>query len=233
MSLRFAVTFGDGIDEKMVLASPVLHRWMEKVDINWEVTKVEIVSVDYWGGHVGFIELDVDYVICGNSHNERIILDGGSVAVVPLVTCSDDDRLYTILVEQPRIAVGKLIYEYPAGMNDDSVDFKDVAIRELEEECGVVVKDEDLVDITDMFLTGGPFLLFPETYDDSVHVYSVRLTMTRTELDAIEGRNCGVDEEEQIVVRVVPFDIVNFISSDAQTVAITYATESLLSKGLI
>jgi hypothetical protein len=52
--------------------------------------------------------------------------------------------------------------------------------------------------------------------------------MTREQVVAMQGREGGVDEEEQIRAKIVPFESIARITTDAPTLAITYMVEVLL-----
>jgi 8-oxo-dGTP pyrophosphatase MutT (NUDIX family) len=191
-------------------------------------------SLDVWPGpRIGFVELEVNYTANGIASSERIILSGGSVEVVPLIRCSGDGKLYTLLVEQPRIGCGKLTLEYPAGMADDSTDFRGVAIRELEEECGLRAAEDDLIDLGELYTPSARFALFPAMFDESMAVFLLKKNMTEEEIRAWDRRSGGVDEEEQIVTKVVEFKEVPLITSDATTIGITEVVLALIAAGKI
>lgn len=60
------------------------------------------------------------------------------------------DEAYALLTVQPRIATGSLGFvELPAGMMDDEDNFAGVAAREIQEELGLVIKQEELTSLTD------------------------------------------------------------------------------------
>ena len=58
---------------------------------------------------------------------------------------------YTILTYQARVPVGEHnLPEIPAGMLDGSGHFKGVAAEEMEEECDIVISEEELIDLTEL-----------------------------------------------------------------------------------
>lgn len=232
MSIEFI--FADGVDKEKALASPMLAEWRKRMNPDWIIDRCEIASIDIWPtGRVGFIELDVQYSIANYTHSERVILSGGSVTIVCLIHCTTDDKLYTVMVQQPRIASGKLMYEYPAGLADDCTDHRDVAVRELEEECKIIASKEELIDLNAKLIGSGYFNTNEERFDEYCSVFLVRRNMTIDEINDLQGRECGVDEEEQITVKVIPFDDVWNTSSDCATLGITYEIQSLMESGAI
>lgn len=79
--------------------------------------------------------------LCDGKHSYREIVhhNGGSC----VVACNENDEI--ILVKQFRYALGKEIYEIPAGKLEKDEDPKVCAIRELEEETGNVTDDVELI----------------------------------------------------------------------------------------
>lgn len=56
-----------------------------------------------------------------------------------------------ILTLQPRIAVPHFTFpEIPAGMLDGSGNFSGTAAKEIEEETGLTIKDDELIDMTEL-----------------------------------------------------------------------------------
>ena len=63
------------------------------------------------------------------------------------------NETHVFMTVQPRIAAGSLAFtEIPAGMLDDSGSFSGGAAKEIEEETGLKVKAEDLLDMTALAL---------------------------------------------------------------------------------
>ena len=221
------MTYADGVDASLLQRTSLLSDWLSTINPDWVITKCTVMSVDVWpSGVVGFLELDVTYSIGSNIHNERIIIAGGSVSAALIVKCSDDGQYYTVLVRQPRIGSGKLTLEYPAGMTDGSSDYRGTAIRELQEEVGICVTDSELIDVSELLGTKY-FHVFGERFDEHSPVFLVKREMTRDELKSFEGKECGADEDEQIVVRVVPFGKITEYPIDGTTAAATFAIEFL------
>ena len=222
-----SISFAPGVDSAVLEKTNLVSDWLSTVDPNWVIKKCTVMSVDVWpSGVVGFIELDVTYSIGDTQHNERIILSGGSVCAALVVKCSDDGKLYTVLVRQPRIASGMLTLEYPAGMTDGSSDYRGTAIRELKEECGLDIDDSELIDVGAMLGTDY-FYVHSERFDEHTPIFMVKREMTKEQLQSLEGRECGADEDEQIVVRVIPIETLTKYPIDGTTAAITFAMEAL------
>jgi hypothetical protein len=230
----FPIEFPPNAPADLLARSTLLSRWLSSINPAFQVTSARVHSLDVWPGpRIGFVELDVHYTVNSVAHSERIVLSGGSVAVVPLIKSTTDGRLYTLLVEQPRIGCGKLTLEYPAGMADDSTDYRGVSVRELEEECGMHATEDELIDLGALFTPEGQFSLFPAMFDEIMSIFLIKRTMSEEELHATHGRAGGVDEEEQIVTRIVEFERVPEITPDASTIGITEVVRELLAAGKI
>jgi ADP-sugar diphosphatase len=69
---------------------------------------------------------------------------------------SEQDK-HVILTVQPRIAAGALSFvELPAGMIDDSGTFSGAAAKEIEEETGLKIKEDELFNLTELAISDPP-----------------------------------------------------------------------------
>lgn len=75
----------------------------------------------------------------GNKSVREIVEHGGGSAVL----CVKDGKV--LLVRQYRYAYGKALWEIPAGKINAGEDPRETAVRELEEECGIVAEDMKLI----------------------------------------------------------------------------------------
>jgi 8-oxo-dGTP pyrophosphatase MutT (NUDIX family) len=228
----FPIEYPPSAPVDLLANSTLISHWLSTINPSFQITSAKAHTLDVWPGpRIGFIELEVNYLLNDIAATERIILSGASVAVVPLIRSQNDRKLYTLLVEQPRIGAGKLTLEYPAGMADDSTDFRGVAVRELEEECGLRATEEELIDIGEQFTPFEKFAIFPERFDEVISVFALKRVMTEEEIRAIDRKQGGVDEEEQIVTKVVEFETVPNITTEGATLGITEVVQRLLAEG--
>ena len=224
------ICYAPGVDQARISESAFLLDWLKSVDPQWTVTECTVLTADIWAtGQIGYIELDVAYKIGENSFRERILLSGGSTMTAVLIHCTDDGKLYTVLVNQPRVGSGKIMLEYPAGMTDGSIHYREAAVRELREECGLNIDMSELVDLGEVFLGNDQrYYNYGNLFAQYLFLYLVEKHMTMKEMKSLEGRECGVDDEE-IVVRVVPFDDLPKLGIDGATAAATFLIQSYLA----
>ncbi|KAI8820585.1 uncharacterized protein EV422DRAFT_531470 [Fimicolochytrium jonesii] len=157
---------------------------------------------------------------------------GGAVAILVLVRpegsdknnnsddkTTEEDEERVVLVLQPRIPIASLSFaELPAGMLDGDNKFAGTAARELEEECGIRIHEDELVDLSalpytsnsgnhisdaDDLRTAGIFPS-PGGSDEFIKIYLARKTLSRDDITRLEGREGGLRASgERITVRLV------------------------------
>jgi ADP-ribose pyrophosphatase len=84
-------------------------------------------------GRVFSVEVDRMRFPNGTEHEMAVVRHPPSVVLVPM----KDDR-HVILIRQYRAAIGREIWELPAGSLDPGETAEDAAVRECEEEIGLV-----------------------------------------------------------------------------------------------
>jgi len=208
--------------------STLISKWIKRVNQQFVIKKIVIESIDLFPGpRIGFIELTVDYLYLNHSYKERFVLSGKAVSIVLLAKVPENGLIYTLLVEQPRLGVGKLVKEFPAGMVDDSEDYKGVALKELEEECGIVAEGDELVQIGDFLYSD------PSSVDDSSVFFIYKRNMSLEELDGLNNRVKGDGYDEQITTHVIPLTDVPNTSSDLVTISMAYQCIDMIKEGKI
>lgn len=229
------IKYPKDLSKDLISKSILLPMWSQQLDENIKINAVDIITADIFpGNRIGFFEANINYT--SNSHNDtsRIMMSGGSASIVVLIRCTQTNEIHTVLVRQPRIGSGQLIYEYPAGLTDDSTDFRLTAVRELEEECGIIASVDEVININDLVYEKNlKFYTNAQMFYEEASVFLVVKKMSIEEIKAIEGRNGGVDEEEQITLHVSLFNDVINLTPDPATISITFLLQKLIKEGKI
>ncbi|KAF2735987.1 NUDIX domain-containing protein [Polyplosphaeria fusca] len=126
----------------------------------WRLEAIQVQSVVWFTEtRLGFVMLQA--VVKNDKEGAMplpgtVFLRGNSVAVLIILELDNEARdKYVLLAVQPRIAAGSLAFtEIPAGMMDGSGKFNSKAIDEIKEECNLVIRKEDLLDMTGEVLAG-------------------------------------------------------------------------------
>ena len=138
----------------------------------------------------------------GGKHSRREYVNhSGGCAVLAV-----DDEGYIYLVEQYRYPYAEVMLEIPAGKRNKDEDPKDCALRELEEECGLVT------DKADKFLE-----IYPTVAYSNEHIY-VYLA------HGLQATHAHLDDGEFLNVRRIPFaealkKVMDMEIKDSKTVA--------------
>ncbi|KAJ1645773.1 hypothetical protein LPJ64_002666 [Coemansia asiatica] len=193
------------------------------------VDKITLQSIDkFKSGKIGFIKLNASaYRLPEKTTLPGIVfLRGNSVAVLLILRTaatgnptkpSFGDSDFAVLCEQPRLATGQLnMLELPAGMldGDNGGGFQGTAAREIQEETGITIGAEDLVELT----TG--VYPSPGACDELIGLYACEKTMSAGEIEGIRGRLAGLrNDGEFISLRLVPLNQLARETRDMKTLA--------------
>jgi ADP-sugar diphosphatase len=223
----FPIHWPEDAPIELLSKSTLFRWWLDRLDPKLTINFVHIFTIDIWPGpRVGFIEMEANYTANGHLHSERFMLSGSSVSIPVLFHNTTDNKLYTLLVQQPRIGSGELTLEFPAGFMDDTTDYLGSAVRELDEECGLTVQESELIDL-------GEFLLHPAMFDERVYICLLVRSVSAEDMRRYEGREGGVDEEEQIVAKTYLFDDVLKVTTDGSTSAVYQIVKTAIRDGRV
>ncbi|XP_062147018.1 nudix hydrolase 14, chloroplastic isoform X2 [Alnus glutinosa] len=149
-----------GISEsefRTAINSSLFKQWLRNLqsetgilaDNAMSLKRVLIQGVDMFGERIGFLKFKADIFDKETGKKVPGIVFARGPAVAILIHLESDGETYAVLTEQVRVPVGRLILELPAGMlDDDKGDFVGTAAREVEEETGIHLNLEDMVDLT-------------------------------------------------------------------------------------
>ena len=156
---------------------------------------------------------------------------------------------YVILTKQPRIAAGSLSFlELPAGMLDDSGTFAGAAAKEIKEETGLDIREDELIDLTAMAVdalsaeereSGTESHLEKAMYpspggsDEFIPILMVRKSMERGEIEGLRGKLTGLREHgEKITLKIVKLgDVWKVGGRDGKTLGAVALLEGLRREG--
>ncbi|GKZ69033.1 hypothetical protein AnigIFM50267_004211 [Aspergillus niger] len=214
--------------------------------------KIDIQSVDrFGGGRLGFLKFKAEV---SNENGETlpgsVFLRGGSVGMLLILQPDDvppsaEDEKRAILTIQPRVPAGSLAFsEIPAGMLDDSGSFAGGAAKEIQEETGLTIPQEELIDMTSLALSSVPEegetlqkAVYPSAggSDEFIPLFLCQKRMPRKEIDSLQGRLTGLRQHgEKITLKVVPLrDLWKEGLRDGKTLAAWTLYRGLKEEGLL
>ncbi|KAE8144371.1 hypothetical protein BDV25DRAFT_145688 [Aspergillus avenaceus] len=160
---------------------------------------------------------------------------------------SAESEKRAILTIQPRIPAGSLAFpEIPAGMLDDNGSFAGGAAKEIQEETGLTIPQEELVDMTSLALQsvdnpeGGETLqnaVYPSAggSDEFIPLFLYQKRMPRKDIESLQGRLTGLRQDgEKITLKIVPLkDLWRTGLRDGKTLAAWALYKGLKEEGKI
>jgi ADP-sugar diphosphatase len=263
------VRLTENITQEQLLSYPAFKTWRKTIlhslslqskanhEFNkspYKLREIEVQSVDWFGSgekkRLGFVKFKAQITNDTGEHLPGAVFMRGSSVAMLLVLQPDDvkedeeSEKHVLLTVQPRLAAGSLAFaEIPAGMLDDAGGFSGGAAKEIEEETGLVVKDEDLIDLTALALLDeenveklqkGVFTT-PGACDEFVPIFLYQKRLPRKELEEFRGKLTGLrDEGEKITLKVVKLDdIWKEGARDAKTLSAWALYQGLKKEGKI
>ncbi|EXJ60269.1 hypothetical protein A1O7_04421 [Cladophialophora yegresii CBS 114405] len=184
-------------------------------DSLYQLRRIAVRSVE-WAGprRILFVLLEsvVQSAIDARPLPGIVFLRGGSVAILMIVRPDDDPvTRFVVMTQQARVPAGSFAFcEIPAGMIDDEDDaFVGAAATEIREETGLVVRRDELVDMTELAVRDDKddhlqraVYPSPGGCDEFVALFLCEKVMPRREIERLRGRLTGNRTEgENIQVR--------------------------------
>jgi ADP-sugar diphosphatase len=217
----------------------------------YTLRSIEVQSCDFFGGrNLGFVKLKADI---SNDEGEKlpgiVFLRGGSVAMLLILQAESTAEEYALLTVQPRIAIGSLGFvELPAGMLDNNGTFSGAAAKEIKEETGLEIEEQDLINMTELTFRGrigeqssneahlqqGVYPS-PGGCDEFIPIFLARKQMPVEEIDGMKGKLAGLqDEGEKITLKICPLSQLWKVGAqDAKTLAAVALYEGLKREGKV
>ncbi len=131
-----------------------------------------------------------------------VVLRGHFVSIMPVLIAQETEKKYLLLVKQRRVATGGYFYEFPCGMCDEEQNVVKVAQKELKEETGLYLPEEDF-----HLLNERPFYTSQGLLDEGGFFFYVEKTLPLQAILRFHGQQQGAQQEnERIEVVVVSLE---------------------------
>ncbi|KAH9625204.1 hypothetical protein KSS87_009394 [Heliosperma pusillum] len=216
------------LSSKSAIDSSLFQQWLKNlnsekgalVDGSLSLNKVIIQGVDYFGKRVGFLKFKADILDKEIGQKVPGIVFARGPAVAILILLESEGETYAVLTEQVRVPTGRFVLELPAGMlDDDQGDFVGTAVREVEEETGINLKVEDMVELTSFLdpSTGRKVFPSPGGCDEELSFFLYQGKVAKETIQELRGKKTGLqDHGELIKVHVVPYQQLWRATADAK-----------------
>ena len=221
-------SYWDRVSTEAATKSRIFKEWQEGLDPRFKVKAIVFQSVDLKGNgpmekrEVRFIKFEAEVEDeKGNRIPGIVFMRGGAVAILVVLRCEGEK--HTVLVTQPRFASGSFEFpEIPAGVIDHDGSFAGNATRELEEEVGIKIHENELADMTESVYGDkwrGVFST-PGVSDEFIRVFLYEKEISRKELEDLQGKCTGLAEEgERIRLKVIPLENLVRETPDAKSLS--------------
>lgn len=136
----------------LAVSSAPFQEWIAAVEARgtgMSVKAITVQGVDMFGPRVGFCKFKADVEVDGLFVPGIVFMRGGAVAILVILVDEEDGAEYALLTRQPRVPIGWDSFpEIVAGMLDGSGHFAGAAAREMQEETGITIDENELLDLT-------------------------------------------------------------------------------------
>uniref|UniRef100_A0A5B7B1G3 Nudix hydrolase domain-containing protein n=1 Tax=Davidia involucrata TaxID=16924 RepID=A0A5B7B1G3_DAVIN len=227
------------------IESSLFKQWLKNIQTEagvlangaMSLRQVLIQGVDMFGKRVGFLKFKADVIDKETGKKVPGIVFARGPAVAVLILLDSDGETFAVLTEQARVPVGRLILELPAGMlDDDKGDFVGTAVREVEEETGIRLNLDHMVDLT-AFLdpsTGCRVFPSPGGCDEEISLFLYRGHVGKEIITQLQGKEMGLHERGELIkVHVVPYERLWRMTADAKALMAIALYEMAKREGLL
>jgi ADP-sugar diphosphatase len=182
---------------RLVRESPKVKAWQKRVIQNGNsITKLEVLGYVSRNGkdlYSAFVDCRI-MVPEGGEIPRCILITGDSVVIVPVLKCIDDGEIYTLMVEQRRVADGGYAVEFAAGGMEQESEPMVVACEEVEEELKIQISNEDLHP-----LSSEPIQVVPSSLEGRMHFFYFEKEVSLAFLREMDGLAAGREDEKEFI----------------------------------
>jgi 8-oxo-dGTP pyrophosphatase MutT (NUDIX family) len=258
------VEVADGLpidfDEEVLLKFPAFDNWLKRLKTNlsrqersshthhsdpFRLHGLKIHSVTMFGSNIGFMNIEALLRKEQEPKNlDRVVfLRGGSVAVLMILRPKDaPHERYVIMTEQPRVGACSTVFlEIPAGMLDGEKNVKGAAIREIQEETGLEIRKEELIDLSALALEEDDktedlqsgIYMSPANLDEFIPLLLWEKELDRQRIEDLKGKLTGLRAQDEVItIRIVEYrDLWRKGARDSKTLAAWALYEGLTQAG--
>ncbi|KAK7389296.1 hypothetical protein VNO78_24167 [Psophocarpus tetragonolobus] len=225
--------------------SSLFKQWLHNLQIEngiladgtMTLRQVLIQGVDMFGKRIGFLKFKADIFDKQTGKMVPGIVFARGPAVAVLILLEAEGETYAVLTEQARVPTGRMCLELPAGMlDDDKGDFVGTAVREVEEEIGIKLNVEDLVDLTAFLDSATGCRVIPSGggCDEEISIFLYRGRVEKEIITQLQGKETGLREHGELIkVRVVPYKKLWRTTADCNVLVAVALLEMATKEGLL
>ncbi|MBA0636015.1 hypothetical protein Godav_000050 [Gossypium davidsonii] len=199
---------------RAAIESSLFRQWLKNLECEngilangyMTLTQVLIQGVDMFGKRIGFLKFKADIIDKGTGKKVPGIVFARGPAVTVLILLESEGTTYAVLTEQ------------------------------VEEEIGIRLKLEDMVDLTAFLDPSTGFKVFPSPggCDEELGLFLYRGRVDKNIITQLEGKETGcVKHGELIKVRVVPYEKLWHTTPDAKALMAIAIYEMAKKEGLL
>ena len=195
---------------------------------------ITLTSATHFGPRLGFVTLDAHVANAGGETLPgTVFLRGGSVAMLLVLTERGAADEWAVLTVQARVPAGSLaLAELPAGMLDAHATFAGAAATEIEQECGIVIREDELLDLGKMAGLEGGVFPSPGGCDEEMRLFACRHAVEKGRLAEWRGKLTGLrDEGEKITLKLVKLENLWKETRDAKALCAVALWDGLRKEG--
>jgi 8-oxo-dGTP pyrophosphatase MutT (NUDIX family) len=156
----------------------------------------ELYSIRKPDGSILFSLLKMD---ASSSDGEKllpvVLLRGHFVSIVTVLINKETNEKNLLLVKQRRVANGDNFWEHPAGMCDSETDPKKVCVKEIKEETGLEVSENQIFPLSNQKM----FFSSPGLLDEGAYYFYTEMEMNSHEIEKLKTKIAGAIEESEFI----------------------------------